>query len=126
MTRRHPPILVATVKLRQATSSKTIAVHNFESMAVMKRLFMGLVVMLGLVSPAVWADKGVKDETVQFRPTKALACVAARGIAENKSITACGSRDAVVSYQESPCTFTESGKNWTATVKTHTFCAPRK
>lgn len=126
MTRRHPPILVATVRLRQATSSKTIAVHNFESMAVMKRLLMGSVVLLCLVSPAVWADKGEKDETVQMAPTKALACDAARAMAERKAIRYCGSRDAIVSYQESDCRFTDMGKNSAATVKTHTFCAPRK
>lgn len=92
----------------------------------MKRLFIGLLVLLGLVSPAVWADKGVKDETVQFGPTKAEACVNTRAMAEKKSITACRTRDAIVSYQESECTFTNMGKNWAATVKTHVFCAPRK
>lgn len=87
---------------------------------------MGLVVLLGLVSPAVWADKGVKDETVQMAPSKAMACDNARGLAEKKAIRACRTREAIMSYQESECKFTDMGKNWAATVKTHVFCAPRK
>ncbi len=92
----------------------------------MKRLSMGSVLLLCLVAPAVWADKGEKDETVQMAPSKGDACAKARGMAENKAIRFCGGRDAVVSYKESDCTFTDMGRNTAATVKTHTFCAPRK
>ena len=71
-------------------------------------------------------DKGEKDETVQMAPSKGDACSKARGLAEKKAICYCGSREAVVSYQESDCTFTDMGRNTAATVKTHTFFAPRK
>ena len=74
----------------------------------------------------VCVDKGEKDETVQMAPSKGDACSKARGLAEKKAIRYCGSREAVVSYQESDCTFTDMGRNTAATVKTHTFFAPRK
>ncbi|MDO8769937.1 MAG: hypothetical protein Q7K57_14770 [Burkholderiaceae bacterium] len=92
----------------------------------MKRLFMGSVVLLGLASNAVWADKGEKAETVQMAPTKAIACDNTRWLAEKKVIRFCRTREAIVSYQESECAYTYMGKNWAATVKTHTFCASRK
>ena len=59
-------------------------------------------------------------------PSKGDAYSKARGLAEKKAIRYCGSREAIVSYQESDCTFTDMGRNKAATVKTHTFFAPRK
>ena len=66
-------------------------------------------------------DKGEKDETVQMAPSKAEVCRKARGPAEKKPILFCGSRDAIVSYQESDRLYTDMGRNTAATVKTHTF-----
>ena len=74
----------------------------------------------------VCVDKGEKDETVQMAPSKVEVCSKARGLAEKNAIRFCGSREAVVSYQESDCTFTDMSRNSAAPVKTHTFCAPRK
>ena len=65
-------------------------------------------------------------EIVQMAPSKGVDCSKARGMAETKAILFCGGRYAVVSYQESDCTFTDMGRYSAATVKTHVFCVPRK